>query len=51
MKVLIVEDDKELAEIVRRGLQEQLYSVAVAYDGETGLHRALTDEFDLILLK
>jgi DNA-binding response OmpR family regulator len=50
MRVLVVEDDKELAAILRRGLAEQLWSVEVAYDGESGRHLALTEEFDLILL-
>ncbi len=50
MKILVVEDDTELAEIVRRGLEEQLYSAQVANDGESGRHHALTESFDLILL-
>ena len=50
MRVLVVEDDTELAAILRRGLEEQLWSVEVAYDGETGRHLALTEDFDLILL-
>ena len=50
MKVLVVEDDTELAEILRRGLEEQLYSVQIASDGETGRHYALTEDFDVILL-
>ena len=50
MKVLVVEDDNELAEILRRGLEEQLYSVQIASDGETGRHYALTEDFDVILL-
>lgn len=50
MRVLVVEDDTELAEILRRGLEEQLYSVQVANEGETGRHYALTEEFDVILL-
>jgi DNA-binding response OmpR family regulator len=50
MKVLVVEDDKELAAILERGLEEQLWSVSVAHDGETGRHLALSEEFDLVLL-
>lgn len=50
MKVLVVEDDTELAEILRRGLEEQLYAVQVATDGETGRHHALTEDFEIILL-
>ena len=50
MRVLVVEDDTELAAILRRGLVEQLWSVEVAHDGETGRHLALTEDFDLVLL-
>ncbi len=50
MRVLVVEDDRELAAILRRGLEEQLCSVEVANDGETARHLALTEDFDLILL-
>jgi two-component system response regulator MprA len=50
VKVLIVEDDKELADLLRRALLEKLYSVQIAGDGEMAKHLALTEEFDLILL-
>ncbi len=50
MNVLVVEDDKELAAILQRGLQEQLYAVELAHDGESGRHLALTGDYDLILL-
>ncbi len=50
MRVLVVEDDRELAEIIRRGLEEQLYTVMIANDGETGRHLAFTEELDLIVL-
>ena len=50
MRVLVVEDDRELAEIVRRGLEEQVITVDIATDGEEGRHLALTEDFDLVLL-
>ncbi|MFN0057867.1 MAG: response regulator transcription factor [Planctomycetota bacterium] len=50
MRVLIVEDDQELAAILRRGFEEELWSVAVAHDGAAGRHLALTEDFDLIIL-
>lgn len=50
MRILVVEDDKELADILHRVLLEKLYTVQIAGDGETGKHLALTEDFDLIML-
>ena len=49
-KILIVEDEKDISEILSYNIQRQGYAVDTAYDGETGLSKALTGEFDLILL-
>ena len=50
MKILIVEDDAKMAELLRRGLTTLGYSVAVASDGDKGLREAQTGSFDTILL-
>ena len=50
MRVLIVEDNLNLADGIRRGLVEQHYSVDVANDGEKGLEYAQTSDYDLIIL-
>lgn len=50
MRVLVVEDDHELADILIRALKEQLYHVDVAYDGETAQHLALSEDFSLVIL-
>ncbi len=50
MRVLIVEDEKKIADFIRRGLKEEDYSVDVAYDGEEGHFLAKTNEYDLIIL-
>ena len=42
-KILVVEDERPIAEFVQRGLEEEGYSVTCAYDGEEGL--ALGAEF------
>lgn len=49
-KILIVEDEKDISEILSYNIQRQGYEVDTAYDGETGLSKALSGEFDLILL-
>lgn len=50
MRILIVEDEKALANNLRRGLSEEGYSVDVAYDGEEGGFMAETEPYDLIIL-
>ena len=50
MHILIVEDEPKVASFIRRGLVAEHYEVDVAHDGTTGLNRALTADFDLVVL-
>ncbi len=50
MRILVVEDEKHLADIIKRGLREQGYAVDIAYDGDQGQYMAETTPYDLILL-
>lgn len=50
MRVLIVEDKKNLALMLKKGLEETNDSAVVAFDGCTGLAHAETEEFDAIVL-
>jgi heavy metal response regulator len=50
MRILIIEDEKKVAKFVRQGLEEERYTVDVAYDGEIGAQLAMTESFDLIIL-
>ena len=50
MRILVVEDEKRLAEFIINGLVEQKYSVDVANDGENAEYLAMTNEYDLIIL-
>lgn len=49
MKILVVEDDLRVAELTQRGLQEQDFTVEIAYDGLTGKNLALQNDYDLII--
>ncbi|WP_251439970.1 response regulator transcription factor [Veillonella intestinalis] len=49
-RILIIEDDKAIAEIERDYLELSQFEVVLAHDGEAGLKQALTGKFDLILL-
>ncbi len=50
MKILVVEDEQKTASYLQKGLGESGFVTDVACTGEEGLHRALTDDYDLILL-
>ncbi len=50
MRILLVEDDADLAQFIRKGLKEELYVVDVAADGEEGLLLALNNAYDLLIL-
>ena len=49
-RILLVEDEEKLARMVELELRYEGYEVEKAFDGRTGLERALTGTFDLILL-
>jgi DNA-binding response OmpR family regulator len=49
-KVLIVDDDPHIAEILTLHLQDAGFSVTHVADGERGLQRALADTYDLVIL-
>lgn len=50
MRVLVVEDEHRLADVVRRGLSADGFTVDLAGDGEYGLWRATEQEYDVIVL-
>ena len=50
MKVLIVEDEKRLATLLKKGLEEQAYAVDLCFDGAEGLYMAETYPYDAVLL-
>ena len=49
-KILVVDDEKPLAEILKYNLEEEGYHVLVAYDGETAMQLAFSENPELILL-
>ncbi len=50
MHILIVEDQKQLAEVVQQALAEEGHVVELAFDGEEGLDLASTGSYDLVVL-
>jgi len=50
MRILVIEDEHKVANIVKRGLEQENWQVVVAYDGETGLKHATGAGFDLIIV-
>ncbi len=50
MRILVVEDEKKIANFIKRGLKEEGYAVDAAEDGEQGYFMATTQDYDLIVL-
>lgn len=50
MRILLVEDEKNVAGFIKKGLEEEAYTVDIANDGLEGLHMATSTDFDLIIL-
>src|SRR5580704_12746810 len=50
MHILIVEDEKEMADLLRKGLEEENHTVNLAFDGRDALEMAQALEYDAIVL-
>lgn len=50
MKILIIEDDLKIINFLKKGLEEECYTVDYATNGDEGLYLASVNEYDLILL-
>lgn len=50
MRLLIVEDDIEIASFLEKGLKQEGFAVDHAGDGEEGLHMALTEPYDVMII-
>ncbi|HZS04112.1 MAG TPA: response regulator transcription factor [Blastocatellia bacterium] len=48
--VLVVEDEQKMADMIKRGLEEEGMEVEVAYDGETGLQAARSGKHEVLIL-
>jgi DNA-binding response OmpR family regulator len=50
MKILIVEDEKRLADFIKKGLEEQAHQTDIAPDGHIGLKMAFDNDYDVIIM-
>jgi two-component system copper resistance phosphate regulon response regulator CusR len=50
MRILLVEDEPRMADVIAKGLREQSYAVDVAGDGEAALYQASINDYDVIIL-
>lgn len=50
MRILLIEDERNVAAFIKKGLEEEFYSVDIAEDGSDGLLMARSNEYDLIIL-
>jgi DNA-binding response OmpR family regulator len=50
MRILVIEDDERLAQVIARVLRQERFEVDLAYDGESGLDQALSGIYDAVIL-
>lgn len=50
MKILVVEDDSKIGAYIKKGLAEAGHVVDLSTDGETGLHLAMNEKYDVIII-
>jgi len=50
MRILVIEDNRRLCNVIKQGLQEEGFAVDIAYDGEDGEYFASNEPYDLIIL-
>ncbi|MFZ0589481.1 MAG: response regulator transcription factor [Bryobacteraceae bacterium] len=50
MKLLLVEDEEDVARMIAKALRQELYEVDIAADGQAGVERALSHVYGLIIL-
>ena len=50
MRVLVVEDEKQISDLLKTALAAESFAVDVAEDGEQGSFMALTNDYDLVIL-
>jgi two-component system copper resistance phosphate regulon response regulator CusR len=50
MRVLVVEDEQQVAGIIKQGLEEQAMEVDAAFDGTIGQHMAISRDYDVVLI-
>jgi DNA-binding response OmpR family regulator len=50
MRILIVEDQRKMAHVLKKGLEAENHCVSLAFDGHTGLELASTVDFDVVVL-
>jgi heavy metal response regulator len=50
MHILVIEDEKKVARLIQKGLEEEEYAVDVAHDGERGFSMSEAHEYDLLIV-
>jgi DNA-binding response OmpR family regulator len=50
MRILVIEDEKRVADLLKRELEDQDYSVELAFDGATGRSLALQNVYDVLIM-
>lgn len=49
MRILVVEDEKKIADAIKKGLEQESFAVDVAYDSDEGLSMATVEQYDVMI--
>lgn len=49
MRILVVEDEKKIADAIKKGLEQEAFAVDVAYDSDEGLSMATAEQYDVMI--
>src|SRR5438876_12147646 len=50
MRILVVEDEKKVANFIKKGLQQEGYAVDMVHDGQEALVNAVAFDYDVLIL-
>lgn len=50
MRLLVIEDERRIADSIKKGLEQERFAVDVTYDGQSGYDLAVTEDYDAIIL-
>jgi two-component system copper resistance phosphate regulon response regulator CusR len=50
MRILVIEDEKGIANFLKQGLEEESFAVDTAFEGNSGLEFAMTNDYDLLII-
>ncbi|MBI5044428.1 MAG: response regulator transcription factor [Candidatus Levybacteria bacterium] len=50
MRILVIEDEHKIAQAIKKGLEQERYTVDLSFDGESGFDLAIGEKYDVIIM-